>query len=80
MRLWRELGAGIHRWQQDVDLGQAGQDSAAFVPSWSFDFTAKKGKNTVMVNATNKLGSQTSELICNPAGTMTCDAKHTLNT
>src|SRR5262249_10917450 len=31
--------------------------------------TARKGKNTVMVNATNKLGqSQTAELIFNPAG------------
>ena len=40
----------------------------AFRP-WSFDLTAKRGKNTVMVNATNKLGqSQTTELIFNPAG------------
>ena len=40
----------------------------AFRP-WSFDLVAKEGKNTVSVNAINKLGqSQTSELIFNPAG------------
>lgn len=47
-----------------------GQDLGPFAfRPWSFDLTAKKGKNTVMVNATNKIGqSQTSELIFNPAG------------
>ena len=47
-----------------------GQDLGRFAfRPWSFDFIAKKGKNTVMVNAINKLGqSQTSELIFNPAG------------
>ncbi|HEY7231941.1 MAG TPA: oxidase, partial [Pseudolabrys sp.] len=40
----------------------------AFRP-WSFDLLAKPGKNTVMVNATNKLGqTQVSELIFNGAG------------
>jgi DMSO/TMAO reductase YedYZ molybdopterin-dependent catalytic subunit len=40
----------------------------AFRP-WTFDLTAKRGKNTVMVNATNKIGqSQTAELIFNPSG------------
>jgi DMSO/TMAO reductase YedYZ molybdopterin-dependent catalytic subunit len=40
----------------------------AFRP-WSFELTAKRGKNTVMVNATNKIGqSQTAELIFNPSG------------
>jgi hypothetical protein len=47
-----------------------GQDLGRFAfRPWSFDLSAKPGKNTVMVNATNKLGqSQTSELIFNPAG------------
>jgi DMSO/TMAO reductase YedYZ molybdopterin-dependent catalytic subunit len=40
----------------------------AFRP-WSFNFGAKRGGNTVMVNATNAIGqSQTGELIFNPAG------------
>jgi DMSO/TMAO reductase YedYZ molybdopterin-dependent catalytic subunit len=40
----------------------------AFRP-WSFELSAKRGKNTVMVNATNKLGqAQVSELIFNGAG------------
>jgi DMSO/TMAO reductase YedYZ molybdopterin-dependent catalytic subunit len=40
----------------------------AFRP-WSISVIAKRGKNTVTVNATNKIGqSQTSELIFNPAG------------
>jgi hypothetical protein len=47
-----------------------GQDLGPFAfRPWSFDVSAKKGKNTVMVNATNKIGqSQTAELIFNPAG------------
>jgi DMSO/TMAO reductase YedYZ molybdopterin-dependent catalytic subunit len=52
------------------DSAKLGQDLGkyAFRP-WSFDITAKRGKNSVMVNATNKIGqSQTSELIFNPAG------------
>ena len=40
----------------------------AFRP-WSFVLTTKPGRNTVMVNASNKIGqSQTAELIFNPAG------------
>jgi hypothetical protein len=40
----------------------------AFRP-WSFVLSAKSGANTVMVNASNKIGqSQTAELIFNPAG------------
>jgi hypothetical protein len=36
---------------------------------WSFDLSAKRGKNSVMVNATNKIGqSQASQLIFNGAG------------
>ncbi len=40
------------------------------VPTVEFrSITPRRGKNTVMVNATNKIGqSQTSELIFNPAG------------
>ncbi|HZP71409.1 MAG TPA: molybdopterin-dependent oxidoreductase [Pseudolabrys sp.] len=46
-----------------VDLGRF-----AFRP-WSFELSAKRGKNTVMVNATNRLGqTQVSELIFNGAG------------
>ncbi len=47
-----------------------GQDLGRFAfRPWSFELFAKRGKNTVMVNATNKIGqSQTSELIFNPAG------------
>jgi hypothetical protein len=36
---------------------------------WSFVVTARPGKNTILVNASNKIGqSQTAELIFNPAG------------
>jgi len=69
-------GYGINSVQVSTDGGKTwaaatlGQDLGRFAfRPWSFDLTAKKGKNTVMVNATNKLGqSQTSELIFNPAG------------
>jgi DMSO/TMAO reductase YedYZ molybdopterin-dependent catalytic subunit len=69
-------GYGISSVQVSTDGGKTwgratlGQDLGRFAfRPWSFDLTAKKGKNTVMVNATNKLGqSQTSELIFNPAG------------
>jgi DMSO/TMAO reductase YedYZ molybdopterin-dependent catalytic subunit len=52
------------------DSAKLGQDLGRFAfRPWSFDLSAKRGKNTVMVNATNKIGqSQTSELIFNPAG------------
>ena len=40
----------------------------AFRP-WTFQLKAKRGKNTVMVNATNKIGqTQTAALLFNPAG------------
>jgi DMSO/TMAO reductase YedYZ molybdopterin-dependent catalytic subunit len=40
----------------------------AFRP-WSFPFVAKKGKNSVMASATNKIGqTQTATLLFNPAG------------
>jgi sulfite dehydrogenase len=69
-------GYGIRTVQASTDGGKTwstatlGQDLGpyAFRP-WSFELTAKRGKNTVMVNAINKLGqAQTSELIFNPAG------------
>jgi hypothetical protein len=69
-------GYGISTVQVSTDGGKTwnaaklGEDLGryAFRP-WSFDLTAKHGKNSVMVNASNKIGqSQTSELIFNPAG------------
>jgi DMSO/TMAO reductase YedYZ molybdopterin-dependent catalytic subunit len=69
-------GYGIGSVQVSTDGGKTwslatlGQDLGRFAfRPWSFDLTAKRGKNSVMVNATNKIGqSQTSELIFNPAG------------
>jgi len=69
-------GYGIRSVEVSTDGGKTwgsatlGQDIGrfAFRPR-SFDFSTKKGKNSVTVNATNKLGqSQTTELIFNPAG------------
>jgi DMSO/TMAO reductase YedYZ molybdopterin-dependent catalytic subunit len=69
-------GYGIRVVEVSTDGGKSwsgatlGEDLGryAFRP-WSFALTAKRGKNTVMVNATNKIGqSQTAELIFNPAG------------
>jgi hypothetical protein len=69
-------GYGIRRVEVSTDGGKSwtdaklGQDLGpyAFRP-WSIDLTAKKGKNGVMVNATNAIGqTQTSTLIFNPAG------------
>jgi sulfite dehydrogenase len=69
-------GYGIRTVQVSTDGGKTwgsatlGQDHGRFAfRPWSFEFSAKKGNNSVMVNATNKLGqSQTTELIFNPAG------------
>ena len=55
-KTWLQAGLG-------EDLGRY-----AFRP-WSFVLTVKRGKNSVMVNATNKIGqTQTSSLLFNPAG------------
>jgi DMSO/TMAO reductase YedYZ molybdopterin-dependent catalytic subunit len=69
-------GYGIRTVEVSTDGGKSwssaklGEDLGRFAfRPWSFDLSAKRGKNTVMVNATNKIGqSQTSELIFNPAG------------
>jgi len=69
-------GYGIRAVEASTDGGQTwaaatlGDDLGryAFRP-WSFVLTAERGKNTVMVNATNKIGqTQTAELLFNPAG------------
>ena len=69
-------GYGIRTMQVSTDGGKnwasatLGQDLGRFAfRPWSFDITAKKGKNSVMVNASNVIGqSQTAALIFNPAG------------
>jgi len=69
-------GYGIRTVQVSTDGGKTwgsatlGQDLGRFAfRPWSFDITAKTGKNSVMVNATNVIGqSQTAALIFNPAG------------
>ena len=69
-------GYGIRTVEASTDGGQSwaaamlGDDLGryAFRP-WSFVLPAKPGKNTVMVNATNKIGqTQTAALLFNPAG------------
>ena len=69
-------GYGIRTVQVSTDGGKTwgsatlGQDLGRFAfRPWSFEVTAKKGKNSVMVNAINVIGqSQTASLIFNPAG------------
>ena len=69
-------GYGIRTVEVSTDGGKSWSDAAlgqdlgryAFRP-WSFELSAKRGNNTVMVNATNKIGQgQVSELIFNGAG------------
>jgi DMSO/TMAO reductase YedYZ molybdopterin-dependent catalytic subunit len=69
-------GYGINKVEVSTDGGKTwssaalGQDLGryAFRP-WSFELKAKHGSNTVMVNATNKIGqTQASDLIFNGAG------------
>jgi DMSO/TMAO reductase YedYZ molybdopterin-dependent catalytic subunit len=69
-------GYGIRTVEVSTDGGKTwaaatlGQDLGRFAfRPWSFDLKAKRGNNTVMVNATNKIGQgQVSELIFNGAG------------
>jgi sulfite dehydrogenase len=69
-------GYGIRTVEVSTDGGQTwaaaalGQDLGrhAFRP-WSFNLTARRGKNRVMVNAANAIGqTQTATLLFNPAG------------
>jgi Oxidoreductase molybdopterin binding domain/Mo-co oxidoreductase dimerisation domain len=69
-------GYGIRTVEVSTDGGKTwstaklGEDLGkyAFRP-WSFEFNAQRGKNTVMVNATNIIGqTQTSKLLFNGAG------------
>ena len=69
-------GYGIRAVDVSTDGGKTwsgatlGQDLGryAFRP-WSFDLQAKSGKNTILVNATNKIGqTQTGTLLFNGAG------------
>jgi len=69
-------GYGITRLTVSTDGGKTRSAAAlgenlgryAFRP-WSFQLNAKPGQNTVMVNATNKIGqTQTATLLFNPAG------------
>jgi DMSO/TMAO reductase YedYZ molybdopterin-dependent catalytic subunit len=69
-------GYGIRSVEVSTDGGKTwsaatlGEDLGryAFRP-WSFALAAKKGKNSVMANATNKIGqTQTASLLFNPAG------------
>ena len=69
-------GYGIRTVEVSTDGGKSwesatlGQDLGPFAfRAWSFNLAAKKGKNTVMVNAINNIGqTQTAALIFNPAG------------
>lgn len=69
-------GYGIRSVDVSTDGGKTwtnaalGQDIGRFAfRPWSFEFNARRGTNTVMVNATNKIGqAQVSELIFNGAG------------
>ncbi len=71
-----DAGYGITAVEASTDGGKTwsastlGEDLGryAFRP-WSFTFDAKKGKNSVMANASNKIGqTQTPALLFNPAG------------
>jgi DMSO/TMAO reductase YedYZ molybdopterin-dependent catalytic subunit len=71
-----DAGYGISNVAISIDGGKTWSEAAlgddlgrfAFRP-WSFTFDAKRGKNTVMPNASNKIGqTQTPSLLFNPAG------------
>ena len=69
-------GYGINRVDVSTDGGKTwdsaklGQDLGRFAfRPWSFELKAKPGKNTVMINAANKIGqTQASALLFNGAG------------
>ena len=69
-------GYGIRTVDVSTDGGKTwvsaklGQDHGRFAfRPWSFELNAKHGKNTVMVNATNRIGqTQTAKLLFNGAG------------
>jgi len=69
-------GYGIRAVEASTDGGQTwaaatlGEDLGRYgFRPWSFVLTAKPGKNTVTVSATNKIGqTQTAALLFNPAG------------
>jgi sulfite dehydrogenase len=69
-------GYGIRTVEVSTDGGKTwssaslGQDLGAYAfRTWSFEIAAKRGKNSVMVNAANNIGqTQTAALIFNPAG------------
>jgi sulfite dehydrogenase len=69
-------GYGIRSVSVSTDSGKSwssatlGEDLGRYaMRPWSFNLTAKRGANTVMVNATNKIGQgQVSDLIFNGAG------------
>jgi DMSO/TMAO reductase YedYZ molybdopterin-dependent catalytic subunit len=69
-------GYGIRTVEVSTDGGKhwsgatLGEDLGRYaLRPWSFNLSAKRGANTVMVNATNKIGQgQVSELIFNGAG------------
>jgi DMSO/TMAO reductase YedYZ molybdopterin-dependent catalytic subunit len=69
-------GYGIRTVEASIDGGKTWSEAMlgddlgryAFRP-WSFPLVAKRGKNTVTVTATNKIGqTQTATLLFNPAG------------
>jgi DMSO/TMAO reductase YedYZ molybdopterin-dependent catalytic subunit len=61
-----EVSADGKSWSE----ASLGQDLGRFAfRPWTFRMSAKRGNNTVMVRATNRIGqTQTTELILNPAG------------
>jgi len=69
-------GYGIRAVEASIDGGQSwstamlGEDLGRYAfRLWSFDLTAKPGKNTLTVNATSNRGeTQTTTLLFNPAG------------
>jgi len=71
-----DAGYGITNVEVSTDGGKTwstatlGDDLGRFAfRPWSFTLDAKKGKNTVMANASNKIGqTQTPALLFNPAG------------